>query len=87
MTKEEKASNLLRRYFLKLEKDILQEMDLRIKKALKEEDYHQVIKLKGAKDGAFEVIVALLRGSLFFGQPNPEAAVKRYLKTNIHKKR
>lgn len=87
MTKEEKASNLLRRYFLKLEKDILYDIELKIKEALKDEDYPKVIKLQGEKDGAFSVIVALLRGCLFYGQPNPEEAIKKYLRTNIYKKR
>jgi hypothetical protein len=87
VTNEEKASNLLRRYFLKLEKDILHDIDLKIKEALKDEDYPKVIKLQGEKDGAFSVIVALLRGCLFYGQPNPEEAVKRYLKANIYRKK
>jgi len=55
---------LIRQYFLKCEKDINKEYDDKIKKSLAEKDYAKVLKLQAEKDGAFSMIVCLLRGVL-----------------------
>jgi hypothetical protein len=88
MTKQDKyCEELLRKYFLKLEKDVFHGLDIQIKEALKDKDYPKVIKLQGVKDGVFSVIAYILHGCLFYGRPTVEAAIKKYLRTNIYKKK
>ena len=83
----DKDQELLRQYILKCDKDVAKEYDIKIKDALKNEDYSQVIKLQSEKMGAFSAFVCILRGCLFTGnKQNVEDAIKKYLKTNIFKK-
>jgi hypothetical protein len=75
---------LLRKYFMKLEKDIIKEYNGKIQEAKKAEDYAKILKLDAEKDGAYHVLICLLRGCLINSRDEDvPRLVEKYLKTKV----
>jgi hypothetical protein len=78
------SQELLRKYFIKLEKDIIKEYNGKIQEAKKDEDYAKILKIEAEKDGAFYAIVCLLRGCIINSRDEDvPRLIEKYLKTKV----
>lgn len=78
------SQELLRKYFIKFEKDITKEYNGKIQEAKKAENLAEVLKLNAEKDGAFHVIVCLFRGCIINSRDEDvPRLIEEYLKTKV----